>query len=141
MCYFLGSSSTREPNPKNRGSSVPKNQEPDFSVPVLSVPIPGSFSSVLGSRFFLPRASHRATPPLGPSRVGRSFLFRRAYPLSSLTLAAIDRRSRTGEAGRAGGRDGTKTSKLCNRSILLYHNKINLVLFFMHYNQLITGKK
>jgi hypothetical protein len=27
-----------------------------------------------------------------------------------------------------------------NRLILLDHNKINLVLIFMHYNQLITGK-
>jgi hypothetical protein len=27
-------------------------------------------------------------------------------------------------------RDGSKTSKLCNRLILLDHNKINLVLIF-----------
>jgi hypothetical protein len=37
-------------------------------------------------------------------------------------------------------RDGIKTSELYNRLILLDHNKINLVLIFMHYNQLITGK-
>jgi hypothetical protein len=29
-----------------------------------------------------------------------------------------------------GIRDGSKTSKLCNRLILLDHNKINLVLIF-----------
>jgi hypothetical protein len=37
-------------------------------------------------------------------------------------------------------RDGIKTCELYNRLILLDHNKINLVLIFMHYNQLITGK-
>jgi hypothetical protein len=38
------------------------------------------------------------------------------------------------------GRDGTKTCELCNRLILLDHNKKNLVLIFMSYSQLITGK-
>jgi hypothetical protein len=64
MSYFLGSSGTREPNRKNRGSSVPKNQEPDrnrifrfwffrFRFPVLSVRFP----------VLLPRASRQDPAP------------------------------------------------------------------------------
>jgi hypothetical protein len=39
-------------------------QELIFSVPVLSVPVPGSFDSVLGSRFFVPSARwHKTQSP------------------------------------------------------------------------------
>jgi hypothetical protein len=42
-----------------------------FSVPVLSVPVPGSFGSVLGSRFFLPRLI-RSSPGTHPHTTRKS---------------------------------------------------------------------
>jgi hypothetical protein len=45
---------TEEPDYFGSGE-LGTEQEPIFSVPVLSVPVPGSFGSVLGSRFSVPR--------------------------------------------------------------------------------------
>jgi hypothetical protein len=62
MCCSYVSRLTEEPNRRTgvfRFQRIRTEQEPIFSVSVLSVPVPGSFGSVPGSRFFVPRPTYQ----------------------------------------------------------------------------------